>query len=189
MELVNFVTQILSILTIITHIIIVIALILYIITLLTKKKFRFYLHIKNFFQHYSKIFIFIIAVTATFGSLFLSQIAKYTPCLLCWYQRIFMYPIALIALISIIKKDNNIPTYIIPMSIIGGFFAGYHYLITLSAKVSASDICSNNGVSCLIEYFNEFGYVTFPLMSLTAFIIVIILSILLIKHHKITTSF
>src|SRR3989344_7855918 len=71
----------------------------------------------QFLSEYSLVFSFFIALFATSGSLFFSEIAHFTPCKLCWYQRIFMYPQLLLLGIATIKNDFNIRRYILPMSI------------------------------------------------------------------------
>ncbi len=116
---------------------------------------------------------FIVALIATSGSLFYSQIAGYTPCKLCWFQRIFMYPLVLLLGIAIYKKEK-IPQYTIPMSIIGGMIAFYHYMI----QVTKLTFSCTEGVECAVRNFFHLGYITIPLMAFTAFLLIIILEVL-----------
>jgi len=62
---------------------------------------------------------FLVALIATNGSLFYSEYAKFTPCLLCWLQRIFMYPLVVLFAIAVSKKDDKIFTYTLPLAVIG----------------------------------------------------------------------
>jgi disulfide bond formation protein DsbB len=119
------------------------------------------------------IFALIVALTATLGSLFYSEIAKYTPCELCGYQRILMYPQVLLLAIALFKKDNKIGQYVIPMSIVGGVIAAYHYFVQIS-EVATS--CGIDAVSCSSKYTFQYEYITIPIMALTAFILIIILT-------------
>src|SRR3989338_4340198 len=97
------VTQILSYLTAIGNILII----LLVISMFQKKESPL-TKLKQFFQDKGLLIGFIISLIATIGSLYFSEIAKYDPCKLCWIQRIFMYPLALIFFIALIKKDRNI---------------------------------------------------------------------------------
>src|SRR3989338_190832 len=74
---------------------------------------------------------FLVALFATLGSLFYSEIAHYTPCLLCWYQRIFKYPQVFLLGLGLVKRDKNIADYSLLLSVIGGILAAYHYLLQL----------------------------------------------------------
>ena len=71
----------------------------------------------------------IIALVASLGSLYFSEVLLYVPCELCWYQRILMYPLVILLGIAAVKKDAGIVTYVLPLSIIGGSISIYHYLI------------------------------------------------------------
>ena len=97
------VTQVLSILTVIGDILIAGFLILIIYKLLSKKKVDL-----DFIKENALLFAFIIALIATSGSLFYSEIAKYTPCKLCWFQRIFMYPQVILLGVALMRKARNI---------------------------------------------------------------------------------
>jgi disulfide bond formation protein DsbB len=159
-----YVTKLLSIMVVMSHLFLLIFLF---IKIFSPKKLKF-------IGKRWMLFAFIIALVATSGSLFFSEIAKYEPCKLCWFQRIFMYPLVLILGIALWKKDENVSSYVMPMSLIGGLIAGYHYFISTFAKVKASGFCSATGPSCLVEYFTEYGYVTIPMMALTAFCMIFI---------------
>jgi len=123
----------------------------------------------------ARIWAFIIATVAMGGSLFYSDVAKYTPCLLCWWQRIFMYPQTLLILMGIIKNDKNVADYAMGLSAVGIVLAAYHYYIQLGGNSFFT--CSQIGfsVSCDQRFSLEFGYVTIPMMSLSAFISIFLL--------------
>jgi disulfide bond formation protein DsbB len=182
--IVDIVTKILAIMTVLSQLAIVLFfLYLIIFRLILKKKINLSEKVIEYFSKNSLIFIFIVTLTATSGSLFFSTIAKYTPCELCWFQRIFMYPMAIISLVALIKKQKNLYLYTLPLSIIGAMISSYHYYISfINANVITT--CSATGPSCIFNYFTEFSYITFPLMAGTTFTIVIILSILSIRIDK-----
>ena len=72
---------------------------------------------------------FVVSATATAGSLFFSQVAHFVPCELCWYQRICMYPLALLTLLAALANDYRIARYLLPLPVIGAGFSVYHLLV------------------------------------------------------------
>lgn len=119
------------------------------------------------------LFSWIVALFATFGSLFYSDVAHYDPCKLCWFQRIFMYPLAIILGIAYFAKDNTIKKYALVMSFIGGAIALYHYLLQLNIAPSLPCSAVGYSVSCSQRFVLQFGYITIPLMALTAFLLIV----------------
>lgn len=111
------------------------------------------------------------ALAATLGSLYYSEIMHLVPCVLCWYQRILMYPLVLILGVGILTKDKKIYNYVLPLSILGFFIALYHVLLQFGIISQSAAPCIQ-GISCstvLIEYF---GFVTIPFLSMTTFAII-----------------
>ena len=121
----------------------------------------------------SLLLAFIISLTATLGSLFYSEILGYTPCKLCWFQRIFMYPLPIIFGIALKNKDLGIKKYTIPLAVIGALIAAYHYSVQVFQFTT--NCGANSEVPCNLVYSFELGYITIPMMALTAFILIIIL--------------
>jgi disulfide bond formation protein DsbB len=121
---------------------------------------------------------FLFATTSTLGSLFLSEIAKYAPCELCWFQRIFMYPLAVVLGVALFKKAKDVEKYAIPLSFIGGAVSTYHYYLQRAANPYAP--CSTIGfsVSCTEKFFTYYGYITIPFMALTGFVAIFLLMLL-----------
>lgn len=111
------------------------------------------------------------ALAATLGSLFFSEVLHYTPCILCWYQRICMYPLVVLLTVAIIKKDKLIPYYVLPLSLVGMVIGIYHNLLYYNILPEAAAPC-RNGVSCTTHFVNYFGFVTIPLLSLVAFVVI-----------------
>lgn len=123
------------------------------------------------------------ALAATLGSLYYSEIKNYTPCSLCWYQRILMYPLVLIFAVGILRKDKNLPFYVLPLSILGWFIALYHVLLQKGILPEAIAPCTI-GASCLTKYTGYFGFITIPVMSLTAFTIINICVFIYLKWGR-----
>ena len=107
-----------------------------------------------------------IAVGATFGSLYFSEIRNFVPCEYCWYQRIAMYPLALILLIATIRRDKNIIPYALSLSLSGLALSVYHYQLQLFPEQSSS--CGLDA-SCTYRWIEVFGFITIPLLALTSF--------------------
>ena len=129
----------------------------------------------GFIRSRALFFSFIIALAAALGSLFYSQIAGYEPCALCWYQRIFMFPQVFILGLALIKKDFGVAPYIRTLSTIGAVIAGYQHLLQLGWVPSV--VCNAvGGVSCAQRFVMGFGYITLPLMSFTAFLLLIVIT-------------
>ena len=107
-----------------------------------------------------------VAVGATLGSLYFSEIRNFVPCDYCWYQRIAMYPLAIILLIATIRRDKNIIPYALTLSLSGMVLSVYHYQLQLFPEQSSS--CGLDA-SCTYRWIEVFGFVTIPLLALTSF--------------------
>ena len=116
----------------------------------------------------------IIACVSTLGSLFFSEIMEFAPCALCWYQRIFMFPLVFILLVGLFPFDKNIIRYALPLALTGWGFAFYHYLLYSGFIPESLQPCSQ-GVSCSETYIDLFGFLTIPMLSLISFTIIIVL--------------
>lgn len=127
--------------------------------------------------------VFIQSLLGVAGSLYMSQLLNFTPCVLCWYQRIFMYPILFISIVGIILKDKKLPLYVLPLSVIGLGFAIYHNLIYYGIISETLSPCYQ-GVSCGTKQLDLFGFLTIPLLSLISFSIITIFMLLLVKEKK-----
>jgi len=135
----------------------------------------------SFFKKNLLQFALIISLTSTLGSLYFSEILKLPPCLLCWYQRICMYPLVIIFSIGILKKDKNIPYFALPLSIIGLAIAFYHNLLYYKIIPESLAPCTL-GISCTTKQIEWLGFITIPFLSLMSFIAITILMLLFRKY-------
>ena len=125
------------------------------------------------------IFIcWIIACVSALGSLFFSEIMYFPPCALCWYQRVFMFPLVIIFLTGLFPFDKSAIKYALPLAFFGWGFAFYHYLLYSGFIPESIQPCSQ-GVSCSETYLDMFGFLTIPLLSLISFSAIIVLLIIL----------
>jgi len=128
----------------------------------------------NFMGGKAVIFSLIVAAVSMLGSLFYSNIAGLAPCVLCWYQRIAMYPQVLLFAVAFWKKDRTIIDYTLGLSGIGAVIAVYHYYVQLGG--SPLTPCSTVGysVSCSDKFIMNYGYITIPMMALTGFLMIMV---------------
>lgn len=118
------------------------------------------------------------SLVALLGSLFFSEVMGYTPCQLCWIQRIFMYPLVVIYGVAAIKKDLQIALPGFILSGMGLFVSIYHYILQKLPYLFQTDgLCSD--VPCNLQYINYFGFITIPFLAGTAFIVILVLHSLL----------
>ncbi len=130
----------------------------------------------QFVKKYAMAGAFCVAIFTTIFSLFFSEIAGFEPCKLCWIQRIFMFPQVFILGIAWLKKDvANAVTYGIALSGIGLFVAGYQILLQMGAVPNIICAAAAVSISCGKVFFTDFGYITIPVMSATAFALLLIL--------------
>jgi disulfide bond formation protein DsbB len=113
----------------------------------------------------------IAAIIATLGSLYFSEIMHFIPCTLCWYQRIFMYPLVIILGIAFYRNDQAIHRYVLPLSMIGMLISGYHTLLQKIPYLQQFEMCTT-GVPCSKDYINWLGFITIPLLAFIAFTII-----------------
>lgn len=143
-------------------------------------------YILIFLKKYAVYLAFLQAWIATLGSLYFSEIRHFTPCPLCWYQRILMYPLIFILTVAIIRKDKGVGYYVLPMSILGAVIALYQYLLQMGTAVKDIPIQCDAFGSCEQIETIYFGFITIPFLSLTAFVIISLLMIigLVVKTKK-----
>lgn len=110
----------------------------------------------------------LLAAVALLGSLFFSEVMGLPPCVLCWWQRIFMYPLVVIFLVGLFPYDRGVVRYALPLGVLGWLFAFYHYL-TYSGYIPEALQPCGQGPSCATVDLVLFGFVTIPLLSLFAY--------------------
>ncbi|MBK9180893.1 MAG: disulfide bond formation protein B [Acidimicrobiales bacterium] len=114
-----------------------------------------------------------VGLTATLGSLYFSEVANYAPCTLCWYQRIAMYPMAVILLVAAIGRDWRVRRYVLPVVAIGAAVSVYHWLIERFPSLD-SGVCSAT-LPCTLIWFEKLGFVTLAYMALSGFALIAVL--------------
>ena len=134
----------------------------------------------------SQLFIFLcflVALISTAGSLFFSEVMKFPPCVLCWYQRIAMYPLVLLFLAGSFQGAKATWSFTMPLVAVGWIIAVWHNLLHYKIVPESASPCME-GVSCATVYIQWFGFITIPMLSFFAFSILLGVLLLLKKELK-----
>lgn len=137
----------------------------------------------SIFKDYYMHIIFFIALTGTLMSLYYSEVEELTPCILCWYQRILLYPVTIIAFISIVAKDIKAWRYILPMSLLGMVFGAYNYALQKTDWFETLGTCSPDNPCSKIDL-EYLGFITIPFMSFVAFWVITMLILVYIYWDR-----
>ncbi len=117
----------------------------------------------------------LVATVTTLGSLYMSEIADFVPCELCWFQRICMYPLVLVLGVATWRRDRHVWVYVLPQAVVGAGIAVYH--TQLQAYPEQATFCTTE-TPCTTRYVWEFGFVSLPFMALSAFAFIITMVLL-----------
>lgn len=113
----------------------------------------------------------LIALVATVGSLFFSEVMELPPCVLCWYQRIAMYPLVLVIGAGIVMRDAKLKSYALPLTLVGLAISVYHNLLYYGILPESIAPCKQ-GISCTTAQIEWLGFITIPLLALSAFVLI-----------------
>lgn len=169
--IISGVTTALAVLVIVAQVIIM----AYLLLLLTGGRVEWAKKIREQIERYGLTAAFIVSIVSVSGSLFYSEYAQYNPCLLCWFQRIAIFPQVFLLLVATIRRDAKALFYVLPISLVGLLIGVYHFSVQMLATYTAHDAaslvpCETVGMtpSCVEYYVIKFGYITIPMMSITA---------------------
>jgi disulfide bond formation protein DsbB len=126
------------------------------------------------YEHAQKAMLAVAAV-AMASSLYYSEIANFTPCELCWFQRIAMYPLAVLLLVAVATRSRLDSRYVVAMAGIGLSISIYHYQLQLFPD--QAQICTGGVVSCTVKFVDEFGFVSIPFMAGAGFLTILLLQV------------
>ena len=134
---------------------------------------------QNLDKNWAILFLAWVVVSfSALGSLFFSHIMEYAPCVLCWYQRICLFPLVIILATGLFPFDKRVVVYSLPLAIAGWGIAFYHNLLYTGIIPQDLQPCTK-GVSCTEKYIDILGFLTIPMLSLISFSIIIALLLLL----------
>ncbi len=115
----------------------------------------------------------LVAVTAMAGSLYFSDVAHLEPCTLCWYQRIAMYPLALLLVVAAIRRDAGIRRYVLALAGIGAVISAYHVAVQRLPGLPTTS-CSLTSPCSAIQV-QVLGFISIPVLALAAFVTIVVL--------------
>ncbi|MCP5510223.1 MAG: disulfide bond formation protein B [Chlamydiales bacterium] len=124
----------------------------------------------------------LLSLIGTLGSLYVSQIMGYEPCHLCWFQRICLFPLAIILGFACWDRFKGIARYIVWLPILGFFLALCQTLMQEIPAIESMPLCGG-GQDCEVPAFTFFGWLTFPMLSLANFTLISLLLIFYVKYR------
>jgi len=143
------------------------------------KRSKFLSYIDEHFLHLG----FLLALSSWLVLIY-SELAKFPPCSLCWWQRVFIFPLALIFGVALWDKDRKVLRYALPLAVLGFLVSVYQNFNYYFGE--ASGPCDATGVSCYKHYISEFGgYISIPMLALTAFFAMLVLLAVAHFHTKV----
>ncbi len=140
--------------------------------------------IRAFVAMYGITLSVLLVFGAVVASLYYSSIANFTPCVLCWYQRIFIYPQLVLFVVALARKTRDVLPYTIALSIVGGAIAVYQVIIERLPTLAAVCAPDELATSCGTIYVEGFNYITIPVMGLTIFVLLLLVAGIMKKEAK-----
>lgn len=117
---------------------------------------------------------FLISLAAIGGSLFYSNVVGFEPCVLCWWQRIFIYPQVILFGVALWRRKSDVFAYVVPLVSIASLISLYHQYVYMGGTSILP--CTALGGACSKIYVMAFGYITIPMMSLTVAVAILLLA-------------
>lgn len=124
----------------------------------------------------------IVALAATLGALFIGEVMGQAPCVLCWYQRAFMFPLAVVLAVACARSDGGVWRYALPLAALGWLVAAFHSAQYVGLVPQAIEPCGI-GPSCTGADMTILGTIPIPFLSLGAFTAIAALMFPLARRH------
>ncbi len=134
-------------------------------------------------SQYALLFAWLISLVAFLATQYSSEILNMPVCPLCWYQRVCLYPLLIILAIAAYRNDRQIAIYAGPLALLGALFAFYQYLEQMIPGFAPINLCRASGVDCSQIHLKVFGFITYPLLSIIASLVIFTL-LLIAKTNK-----
>ena len=115
----------------------------------------------------------LIALVGMLMSLFFSEVMELPPCTLCWYQRICLFPLTVVLAVGVVRRDDSVLSYALPLVLVGIAISIYHNLLYYGVIPETLSPCTE-GVSCREVQIEWLGFITIPLMALAAFVTILV---------------
>lgn len=125
----------------------------------------------------------LLALFSTLAALFIGEVLGQAPCLLCWFQRVFMFPLAIMLAVACYRSDPGVWCYALPLSVMGGLVALWHNLLYFDVIPQRIQPCSATGPSCTDANMTILGGLPLPLLALIVFALITLL-LLMIRRRS-----
>ncbi|MDB5264839.1 MAG: thiol-disulfide oxidoreductase-like protein [Parcubacteria group bacterium] len=142
--------------------------------------------VSMYLKRYALQAAFVISAAGVVLTLVYSEVFGYAPCGLCWLQRVFLYPLPILLAMGLWKKDRNIAAYVGALCVPGAAIALYQHYLQMGGSSFVSCPAAPTAVDCAQRFVFEFGYITFPLMSFTVFVLIAVLMFFVLKKDNAT---
>lgn len=124
----------------------------------------------------------LVALTCTLGSLYFSEVANFTPCTYCWYQRIAMYPLVVIFAIAAARRETAGALYAAGLAAIGAVISAYHVALEWFPALDSGTCDPDN--PCTLVWFRAFGLISLPTLALAAFLLILTFSLIRLRRSS-----
>jgi len=159
-----------ALLAILAFVIVVIVVLVRLLAFVSSSAHRWYRAIGGVIEPNAVGMAFIVAMLATIGSLYFSEVAHFDPCRLCWFQRVAMYPLVVILGIAAVRRDADVGIYVRVLAAIGALISTYHLALEWIPALDTG--ACGVGPSCAVIWFREFGFISLPMLALAAFLLI-----------------
>lgn len=173
--------------TVINQIIMVGTLVLHVVAvllLLALLNVRGFGRIRAFVGTYGMTLSVLVLLGSVLGSLYYSSVADFIPCVLCWYQRIFIYPQLVLFIVAMARTTRDVIPYTLALSVVGGSIAIYQVILERMPSLAAVCAPDSLAASCGVIYVEGFNYITIPVMGLTVFIVLILMGLIMRSNAR-----
>jgi disulfide bond formation protein DsbB len=120
------------------------------------------------FRQHALSLAFVVAATCTLGSLYFSEVEHLRPCRLCWFQRSMMYPLAVILLVAVVRRDRAVRPYALALAGLGALVSTYHYLIEWNV-ISEGSSCDPTNPCSALPFDRQYGFISLAFMAMAGF--------------------
>lgn len=135
-------------------------------------------------RRYGLLIIFLVSLFGTAMTLVYSEVFGFIPCGLCWLQRVFLYPMVIISAIALVKRDVAGTLYLMCLAIFGAIVGLYQHYLQMGGSALVACPVAGAGADCARRIVFEFGYITFPLMSVTLFVFIFVVAMIIRSSKK-----
>ena len=125
----------------------------------------------------------IVALGSSLAVLYIGEVLGQATCNLCWFQRAFMFPLAIVLSLGLLLEYHRVGRYGVALALGGAAIALWHLGLYTGILPEHIQPCTATGPSCTDDN-QVFLGVPIPLLSLIAFGLIVVLSIFSLKEPR-----